>query len=483
MPQQTLEMPTNHLPFSQQATSHGPVCLTQNPPSSQVNDYIQNQETKQAELNATYQQPAAAIEQARRPHLFPVLERAQLVGATYAPTVAPGAHGLSYGDRRGDCINPRSELQPMVTDLTHFLDSVLRGDKWTYTVLWFVATPEDSFAVMAILKKHCHVVCEEVSLDLIQTVQVDLKVIFIDSETVRKLIILVTQKKPGQDQVASVCTQIMEKCKSAHMAVMSGRCSGSRQHTELGDIILAESSYTTEFRAMAKRDRREVSLEMADCPAKHLSVLTTRMNGRELLWQKKDVCECGRPSKTKEYQYLFFSRVLIELKHSQQSNRWLQKFGFKVNELLLNDDNIEALEKECPAWSEIAKDAEKHEKWVEDEDPDAPYGLKPNDSQETAIKRFIRRDHNYPAKPKNFTDLKRRPMFTSSTEHHNAEEVFEAARKHKHTCNAVDSESYKFYEMARDQLEGKPAFVAKGVRYSADIAEEQIDNRQFKHCH
>ena len=43
-------------------------------------------------------------------------------------------------------------------------------------MLWFVATHEDSSAVMAILKKHGDALCEEVSLGLIQTLQFDVKV-------------------------------------------------------------------------------------------------------------------------------------------------------------------------------------------------------------------------------------------------------------------------------------------------------------------
>ena len=93
---------------------------------------------------------------------------------------------------------------------------------------------------------------------------------------------------------------------------MSGTCSGFRSETELGDIILADTAYTTEFRATEKETERQVSVEMAHCPQQHLSVLTTRMMESELLWQQKSVCECGRPPTTKEYQFLFGSRVLVE---------------------------------------------------------------------------------------------------------------------------------------------------------------------------
>ena len=90
--------------------------------------------------------------------------------------------------------------------------------------------------------------------------------------------------------------------------------------------------------------------------------------------------------------------------------------------------------------------------------------MKPSETLEAMISKSIRKDRNYPAEPKTFPDLKRRPMFTSSSEHHNAKSVFADAKRHKHKCIAVDSEAYKFYEIAHNRLAGKPAFVAKGVR-------------------
>ena len=128
--------PTAGLPFSEQAISDGlPADFTQNPPSSQVNDYLYKPQTEElyATTHATNHPPA-------------VIERARLVGATLAPTchtVPSGACGLSQpvvnGTRQGGIVNPSSGIRPshpgahLVTDLTEKLESVLNGSEWTYT--------------------------------------------------------------------------------------------------------------------------------------------------------------------------------------------------------------------------------------------------------------------------------------------------------------------------------------------------------------
>ena len=101
------------------------------------------------------------------------------------------------------------------------------------------------------------------------------------------------------------------------MAVMSGTCSGYPLKTELGDIIVASSAFTTDLGAIVMEDKTRNNVEISGCHKLHLQVLQNRMFEGGFLWQQNDVCVDGRPRNTKEYLLLFFSRVLIELKRKK----------------------------------------------------------------------------------------------------------------------------------------------------------------------